>query len=69
MATFPIKLWVKRNYLKCVIMVVFTIQIFAIGIKIWGLNCEPQCVHMREYVNQGAAELKSYSPEKCEDMR
>lgn len=55
--------------MKCVIMVVFTIQIFAIGIKIWGLNCEPQCVHMREYVNQGAAELKSYSPEKCEDMR
>lgn len=42
----------------CIIMVVFTIQIFAIGIKIGELNFEPDCVHIREYVNQGAAGLK-----------
>lgn len=48
--------------------VVFTIQIFAIGIKIWGLNGEPQCVHISEYVNHGATELKLESPEKGEDI-
>lgn len=48
-------------------MVAFTIQIFAIGIKVWGLNGEPQCVHIREYVNHRATGLKLESPGKCED--
>lgn len=56
-AASTIKLWVKRNCLKCVIMVVFTIQIFAIGIKIWGMSCKPDCVHIKKNVNQRAAGL------------
>lgn len=38
-------------------MVVFTIQIFAIGIKICGMSCKPDCLHIKKNVNQGAAEL------------
>lgn len=33
-SNIPLKLWVKRNYLKCVLMVIITVQIFAIGIRI-----------------------------------
>lgn len=63
----PSILWVKRNYLRGARTVAFTIQMFAIGIKIWGLKGEPQCVHI-SYVNHRATELKLESPEKCEDM-
>ena len=55
----PIRLEVKRNRLAYVVMVVFTIQIFVSGIKRQGLNCKPDCVHIREKGNQDAAELKS----------
>lgn len=67
MVVSPIRLEVKRNRLAYVVMVVFIIQIFVSGTKRQGLNYEPDCVHIRENANQGAAELKSQSPEKCED--
>lgn len=43
--------------MKCVITVVITIRILATGIKTWGMNCEPDCVHIKRNVNQGAAGL------------
>lgn len=34
-----------------------SIQTFAIGIKMRGMNCEPDCMHITKNVNQGAAGL------------
>lgn len=33
-----------------------------------GTNGESHCVQFREYVNHTATNLKSQSPEKCEDV-
>lgn len=48
----------KENCLRCILITAFTVQIFATSIKFQGLNCEPDCMHIGENVNQVAAELK-----------